>query len=215
MPTVSALALGAYCLRKLHYRRQTGWDSDRANSEAWKLAGRYPELLSRTISSQRLDTDPGTIAAALRRSRARLPEVWPALRDGSPNRIHLEGQDCRGVAARVIERDPPIPTFVSGGRPPDEGVWHGHTVRAVALAKALAWQRQCQVDRTLVEYPQHGVIRSVSITGPRRAAYRRMLRAVDTMADPPPRTDNQAKCESCEYRERCGVRSRSLRSLRS
>lgn len=212
MPTVSALSLGAYCLRKLHYRQECGWDDGADQTTTRSLASKYPALLSGRVPRNRLGSNPDSVAAALRGSRDRLPAVWPTLRDTAPSRNRLQGQDCSGIAARVIDTDPPVPTFLSSGQPPAEGVWHRHSVRAVGLAKALAWERHCTVARTLVEYPRFGVIRSVPLTGRRRAAFRRVLRAVKTMDDPPSRTDDTAKCESCEFRDRCGVRSRSLRS---
>jgi CRISPR-associated exonuclease Cas4 len=62
-----------------------------------------------------------------------------------------------------------VPTLVSPGEPPESGVWHRQTVRAVGLAKALAWERSREIPRVLVEYPAHAVVRGVR----RRPARRR------------------------------------------
>jgi CRISPR-associated exonuclease Cas4 len=86
-------------------------------------------------------------------------------------------------------------------------------VKAVGAAKALAWERETAVDRAYVEYPRHGVIRSVSLSTRNKAAYRRTLRAVRSMDGPPPRVDDDSKCDSCRFAEQCGVRTRSLKSL--
>jgi len=85
-------------------------------------------------------------------------------------------------------------------------------VRAVATAKALAWERERPVDRALVEYPAHGVVRTVDLTTGAKADYRRTLQAVRRTEGVPARTDDREKCTGCAYRERCGVRTRSLRS---
>jgi CRISPR-associated exonuclease Cas4 len=125
----------------------------------------------------------------------------------------VDGKDCRGVVDKVLDGDPPTPTLVSPGRPPERGVWHPQRVRAVAVAKALAWERERPVPAALVEYPAHGVVRRAEVTTRAARAYRRTLRTVRSMDGPPPRTDDDAKCEACDYRETCGVRTRSLRSL--
>jgi hypothetical protein len=140
--------------------------------------------------------------------------VDPAERDAL-----LTGQDCHGVAHKLLapgegdDPTPPTPVLVSGGVPPPAGVWEPQSVRAVALAKALSWQRERAVPRALVEYPAAGVVRPVRLTTRKKARYRELLRTVETLDGPPPRLDDDAKCESCEYRETCGVKSRSLRSL--
>ncbi|MGM0606394.1 MAG: CRISPR-associated protein Cas4, partial [Halobacteriota archaeon] len=85
-------------------------------------------------------------------------------------------------------------------------------VRAIAAAYALSWERETQIEQTLVEYPAYGVVRSVAVTPRRAATYRRVLRAVRSMDGPPPRVDDD-RCSSCVYRDRCGVRTRSVASL--
>ncbi|WP_435146559.1 hypothetical protein [Halobaculum sp. P14] len=108
---------------------------------------------------------------------------------------------------------PPIPVVVSPGEPAERGVWEPQRVRAVAAAKALAWECQRRIPKALVEYPAYGDVRTVRATTRNAAAYRRALRAVRSMDGPPPRLRGDAKCDGCAYRERCGVRTRSLRSL--
>jgi CRISPR-associated exonuclease Cas4 len=69
------------------------------------------------------------------------------------------------------------------------------------------------VERAFAEYPAHGVVRRVRLTTRNRAAYRKTVRTVERIDGPPPRVDDDAKCESCEYRADCGVKTRLLRSL--
>jgi len=56
-------------------------------------------------------------------------------------------------------------------------VWEPQSVRAVAVAKALSWEREREIPRALVEYPSVGVVREVRLTTRKKAAYRRALRA--------------------------------------
>jgi len=108
--------------------------------------------------------------------------------------------------------DPPVPTVVSPGEPPETGVWEPQSVRAVAAAKAVAWECEREVPRALVEYPSVGAVREVRLTTRKKAAYRRALRAARAIDGPPSRVDDD-RCSACDYRETCGVGRRSFRSL--
>lgn len=108
---------------------------------------------------------------------------------------------------------PPAPVFVSPGEPHETGVWEPHAVRAVAAAKALAWEREREIPRAFVEYPAYAVVREVRLGVRRTAAYRRALRTARGIDGPPPRLGGSPKCDPCPYREECGVATNSLRSL--
>jgi CRISPR-associated exonuclease Cas4 len=208
------LARAAYCPRQLYYaRREGGPDPPPSVRERRALAFRYPSL--RRASDDALRAEPiDRPPAAYRRALDALAERhdWPGLADPGARDALLEGRNCRGVVHKVLPGDPPAPTLVSPGEPPERGVWQPQRVRAVAAAKALAWEREREVPRALVEYPTHGVVREVTVTAGNAAAYRRTLRTVASMDGPPARIDDEAKCAPCEYREECGVRTRSLRS---
>jgi CRISPR-associated exonuclease Cas4 len=217
--TFGALARAAYCPRQLYYARRDD-DDGRPPPEARdrrSLAFNYPAL--RGADDATLDDEPIDVAPATYRTRLdRLADRadWPGLVDPAAREVRLEGRECRGVAHKIVEGedgDPPTPTFVSPGRPPDRGVWRPQRVRAVAMAKALAWERERAVPSALVEYPAHGLVRRVRLTTRNKAAYRKTVRTVRAVDGPPPRIDDEAKCDACDYRERCGVRTRSLRSL--
>ncbi|WP_251342226.1 CRISPR-associated protein Cas4 [Haloplanus halophilus] len=211
----AALARAAYCPRQYYYaRREEGDRPPPAARERRDLAFRYPELRDAgdaALASEPIEPPPAAYRTALDRLATR--EDWAALVDPGSREVVLSGRECRGLAHKVLDGEPPTPTFVSPGRPPERGVWRPQRVRAVAMAKALAWERGREVPAALVEYPAHGVVRRVRLTTRNKAAYRRTVRTVRGVDGPPPRIDDAAKCEACEYRERCGVRSRSLKSL--
>jgi CRISPR-associated exonuclease Cas4 len=210
----SDLRLAAYCPRKLYYaRRGDDRGAPPETLERRELAFRYPELLDATddaLARAPLAVSPREFRTNL--ERARDLDGWDALSDPAAREVLLEGKDCRGIAHKVVE-GPPRPSVVSAGDPPEQGVWEPQSVHAVAAAKALAYERERPVECAYVEYPAHGVVRRVRTTTHRKAAYRSALEAARSVDGPPPRLRGDAKCDPCEYREECGVRTRTLRSL--
>jgi len=211
----SDLRTAAYCPRKLYYRWRED-DPPTPPPEVRKrraLAFRYPDLLAaddRTLEDLPLAVDPGEFRANLARVRERFD--WEGLVDPEGIAVFLAGKDCHGIAHKVLA-DPPRPVLIAGGSPPAQGVWEPRSVHAVAAAKALAWERERPVERAIVEYPAHGVVRGVELTTRRTSAYRTALRAARSIDGPPPRLSNRSKCEACEFADQCGVKTRTLRSL--
>jgi CRISPR-associated exonuclease Cas4 len=212
------VATAAYCPRKLYYRRRQPADARETPPEVRRrraVAFRYPELLAddAALREAPVEVTPTQFRSRLGSAKARL-DCWGALADPDDRDVLLSGKDCRGVAHKRFEGPAgPSLSLVFTGEPPETGVWHPQSVRLVAAAKALSWERETRVERVYAEYPAHGVVRAVDV-GPRRSAeYREAVRAARTVDGPPPRVDSDAKCEPCEFREECGVRTRSLRSL--
>lgn len=207
------IALAEYCPRKLYYRQRDEEYEPPERDGRFELAFRYPELFdsSTKLRTEPIAVTPVTYRRNLGRSRARIG-AFDALCEPSSREAFLTGRQARGIAHKIIEQ-PLAPSIVSTGDPPEMGVWSPQTVRAVAAAKALAWEHETAVERAFIEYSTHGVIREIELTARRVGMYRRALRTVASIDGPPPRTRNTSKCESCEYRAQCGVRTRSLRSL--
>ncbi|WP_299267178.1 CRISPR-associated protein Cas4 [Halorientalis sp.] len=214
MHTFRDVETAAYCPRKLYYRRRAGPpDVPDEVAACRSLAFEYERLLDSDadLLAAPIEVSPTQFRSRLGRAKARL-DAWDALADPPAREQMLEGRECRGVAHKILE-EPLTPSLVFAGRPPDEGVWEPQTARLVAAAKALSWERETAVERAYAEYPAYGVVRTVPLTTRRKAAYRRAVRTADAVDGPPSRVDNNAKCSPCEFREQCGVRTRSLRSL--
>jgi CRISPR-associated exonuclease Cas4 len=213
MESFSALATATYCPRKLYYRRK---HDDCAVPDEVKrvrsLATRYEALLdpATDLTTEPIAVTPTQFRSNLGSVKARL-DCWDGLADPDRTDVLLEGKDCRGIAHKLLA-DPPVPVVVSAGKPPERGVWKPQSVRATAAAKALAWEREEPIQRAFVEYPAYGRIRSVRLTTRRKAAYRKALRIAESLDGPPPRLHDDSRCGPCEYREECGVKTRSLRS---
>jgi CRISPR-associated exonuclease Cas4 len=216
MPTFTDIGRAAYCPRQLYYARRDGDDGPDAAARArQELAFRYPAL--RAASDAQLESEPiAESPTAYREALDRLGERddWEALVAPTDTHVSLAGKDCRGRVHKLLDTGgETVPTLVSPGAPPERGVWEPQQVRAVGAAKALAWERGRTPPHALVEYPAHAVVRTVRLTTRAKAAYRRALRAVRALDGPPPRLRNTAKCRACPYRDRCGVKTRSMRSL--
>ncbi|RQH00987.1 CRISPR-associated protein Cas4 [Natrarchaeobius oligotrophus] len=217
--TFSDLRTAAYCPRKLYYRR--AGDGDREpppRVEAVRgLERRYEDLLE--ASPGALTNEPIAVPSVhyretLTGTRDRLVEAgeWQRLRDPRDRDVLATGRDCRGVVHKVLA-EPLEPVLLSTGEPPERGVWESQSVHAVAAAKALGYEEETAIERAWLEYPAYGVIRSIDLTTRRKARYRRALRTVRNVDGPPSRIHNRSKCDGCEYAGRCGVRTRTLRSL--
>jgi len=186
----------AYCPRKLYYRRREGVPSiPNEVATVRSLAFEYERLREddAALLAAPIEVDPATYRERLDRASERL-DAWDVLASPPARDVLLTGREARGVAHKVIE-EPLAPSLAFAGQPPDEGVWEPQTVRLVAAAKALSWERETPVDR--------------------KAAYRRAVRTADRVGGPPPRLDDEAKCRPCEYSEECGTTTRSLKSLLS
>ncbi|MFB6184737.1 MAG: hypothetical protein ABEI96_09305 [Haloarculaceae archaeon] len=210
------LETAAYCPRKLYYRRREA-DPDRTIPDRVRrrrtLAFDYERLLrsADARASAPLAVAPETYRDRLAAMRDRL-DAWDALVDPADRAVRLRGREARGVAHKVLDA-PLAPTLAFTGDPPEQGVWEPQSVRLVAAAKALSWERETPVEQAFAEYPAHGVVRAIDLTTRRKAAYRKAVRIADSVDSPPPRLSDDAKCGPCEYAADCGVRTRSLKSL--
>ena len=210
----SDLRTATYCPRKCYYRRR---EDDREPPpevrERRELAFRYREILDGAnladepiaVTETQLRTNLSCVKVHLEASEEL---CTPTERD-----ILVTGRECRGIIHKILDLDSPVPLLISAGSPPENGVWHPQTVHTVAAAKALSWERQTPVERAFVEYPTYGVVRAIELTTRRKAAYRGAVRTLESIDGPLPRLDSHLKCESCEYRTECGVKTHSLRSL--
>jgi len=203
----------AYCPRKLYYRCQDPDETERPAivAERRELAFEYETLLDgEELDTAPIEVTPTQFRSRLGCARAQLKR-WEQLTSPDEREAFLSGRECRGIVHKRLT-DPPSLSLVFAGQPPDNGVWRTQSARLVAAAKALAWEEETAIDTVYAEYPAYGVIRQVNIDPRRTAAYREAVRIADSIEGPPARINNEQKCEPCEYRSECGVRTRSLLS---
>ncbi|APX97654.1 CRISPR-associated protein Cas4 [Natronorubrum daqingense] len=217
--SLSDLRTAAYCPRKCYYRQTSDDDGEPPPvvDSIRTLATRYPELLSApagALEAEPIAVTPIQYRERLGATRDRLEGRghWDRLTAASVQHVYVAGRDCHGIVHKVLE-DPLEPVLISTGSPPEQGVWDSQSVHAVGAAKALSWEHDQRVEHAWLEYPAHGVIRRIKLSTRRKARYRRVLRSVRELDGPPARTTNRSKCSACEFATKCGVRTRTLRSL--
>jgi len=207
----------AYCPRKLYYRRNSPEDEDVPEivEERRALAFEYERLLGEeaAIRDAPIESTPTQYRSRLGCVKAKL-DCWDELADPTARNVFLSGRECRGIAHKLLDTGKsPSVSLVFGGEPPETGIWEPQSVRLMAAAKALSWERETEVQRVFAEYPAYGVVREIEVDARRTAAYRAAVRTADAVDGPPARTSNRSKCQPCEFRSECGVKTRSLRSL--
>jgi len=150
--TFRDLETAAYCPRKLYYRRREGPSEIPEEIERRRaLADDYERLLDddAALLAAPIEPDPATVRERLRAARDRLDD-WPALVDPEDTDVYLAGKDARGVVHKLVATDGgTVPSLVFAGRPPEQGIWEPQSVRLVAAAKALSWERESAVERWL------------------------------------------------------------------
>jgi CRISPR-associated exonuclease Cas4 len=215
MHAFRAVETAAYCPRKLYYRRRSPDEqTPEAVATRRELAFEYERLLAddSALREAPIEVTPTQFRSRLGCAKARI-DCWERLVDPADREVFLSGRECQGTVHKLLETTPPSASLVFAGQPPESGVWRPQSVRLMAAAKALSWERETAVERAFAEYPAYGVVREIPVDARRTAAYREAVRVADSIDGPPARTSNRAKCEPCDYRNECGVRTRSLRSL--
>ncbi len=205
----------AYCPRKLYYRRNSPDEEEipAIVSERRQIAFEYDHLLENNTALREapIEITPTQFRSRLGCVKARL-DRWEELVSPAGTEVFLSGRECRGIAHKVLD-SPPSLSLAFAGKPPEQGVWRPQSVRLVAAAKALSWEKETAVESVYAEYPAYGVVRQIDVDTRRTAAYREAVHIADSIDGPPARVSNSSKCTPCEYRGECGVKTRSLRSL--
>jgi CRISPR-associated exonuclease Cas4 len=206
----------AYCPRKLYYRKRDPEERTTPEEVARRreLAFEYERLLAddSALADAPIAVTPTQFRARLGSAKASL-DAWDSLVDPAERNVFCRGRECHGSVHKLLDGSSPSLSLIFGGTPPEQGVWEPQSVRLVAAAKALSWERETAVERVFAEYPAYGVIRAVAVDTRRTAQYRAAVRTADSIDGPPARTNQRSKCDPCEYQSDCGVRTRSLRSL--
>ena len=220
---VSEVRNAIYCGRQAYYeaRREACRLPSPETRILRELAYVYPVLADSPDDALRraeetagvsVSLDISGAADALAERRDDNPELWDSVARPDRAERYLENERLRGTVDKLSFDDDgsAVVSLVKTGTPPANGVWSSERVEAAALCELVS--TSYDVSCVVVEYPRVGALRRVEV-GPDDE--RTLERAIETLEEiekgvPPSRTDNRSKCESCDFKEECGVKTKSV-----
>lgn len=147
------------------------------------------------------------------------PDLWDVVAYPDREERYVENDRLRGTVDKLSfssgedeeeNEDSVVISLVKTGAPPADSVWSSERVEAAALRELVSTNGD--VSCVVVEYPRVGALRRVEVG---RDDERALERAIETLEEiekgvPPSRTDNRKKCESCDFKQECGVKTKSV-----
>lgn len=140
-------------------------------------------------------------------------ELWNAVAYPDREEKYYENDElCGTVDKRSFTEDGLVVSKVKTGTPPPNGVWSSDRVEATAVERLVSSAEETGVAYVVMEYPRVGALRCVEPGKDDERALESALEILEEIKNgiPPSRTDNRSKCESCDFREECGVETRSI-----
>ena len=225
---VSEVRNAVYCGRQAYYesKREACRLPSPETRVLRELAYLYPTVIESPEKALRraqetagvsVSLDLSGAADTLSGTRNDDPTLWDAVaRPDREERYLKNGRLCGTVDKLSFrdgedgERDSVVASLVKTGTPPANGVWSSERVEAAAIHELVSTNHD--VSFVVVEYPRVGELRCVEVG---RDDERALERAIETLEEieegvPPSRTDNRSKCESCDFKEECGVKTKSV-----
>lgn len=220
---VSEVRNAIYCGRQAYYeaRREACRLPSPETRILRELAYVYPILADSPDDALRRAEDTAGVsvsldisgaADALAERRDDNPELWDVVARPDREERYLENERLRGTVDKLSFDDDggAVASLVKTGTPPANGVWSSERVEAAAIHELVS--TSYDVSCVVVEYPRVGALRRVEVGSDDE---RTLERAIETLEEiekgvPPSRTDNRSKCESCDFKEECGVKTKSV-----
>lgn len=219
---VSEVRRSTYCGRQAYYESQR--EACRIPSPETRVlrevAHIYPLVIDSPADALRraerrtgvsVPLDLTDAADALAEEREENPERWEAVAHPDREERYFEGEDLHGAVDKLsFGGDGVLVSVVKTGTPPRNGVWGSERVEAAAVRRMVS--REHEFGGVVFEYPRVGALRRVELGRDDVRALERALETLDGIENgvPPSRTDNRSKCESCDFREECGVKTKSV-----
>lgn len=219
---ISEIRNAIYCGRQAYYeaKREACRVPSPETRVLRELAHLYPTFVESPDAALRRAEDTAGVsvsldlsdaADALAEEREDCPKLWDAVARPDREERYLENGQLHGTADKLSFNDErAVVSLVKTGTPPANGVWSSERVEAAAVRELVSTNHD--VSCVVVEYPRVGALRRVEVE---RDDERALERALETLEEiekgvPPSRTDNRSKCESCNFKEECGVKTKSV-----
>jgi CRISPR-associated exonuclease Cas4 len=219
---VSEVRNAAYCGRQAYYESQR--EACRLPPPETRVlrevAYLYPEVVESPedalreaceFASVSVSLDLKEAAERLVETRDGSPELWDHVAYPDREERYIETDRLCGTVEKLSFVDGGVVvSILKTGEPPRAGVWSSERVEAAAVRRLAS--SKGTVEKVIVEYPRVGAVREAKLG---KDDERALKRSLDTLEDvekgyPPPRTDDRTKCEPCDFKQDCGVETRSL-----
>jgi len=218
---VSEVRNAVYCGRQAYYEAQR--EACRIPSPKTRvvreLAHLYPTVVESPDEASRrarenagvsLSLDLSDASDALAEARDD-SELWDIVAYPDREERYVESDVLHGTVDKLsFTEEGVVVSVVKTGAPPANGVWQSEHVEAAAFERLVSATQN--VRFVVVEYPRSGALRRVEVG---KDDVRALERARETLEEigkgiPPSRTDNRSKCESCDFKQECGVKTKSV-----
>lgn len=219
---VSEVRRAVYCGRQAYYESQR--EACRIPSPETRVlrevAYLYPTVVESPDDALRraeemagvsTSLDLTDTADALAEEREENPGLWDAVAYPDREERYVESERLHGTVDKLsFGDDGVLVSVVKTGTPPQNGVWRSERVEGAAVRRMSSHEHD--IRGVVFEYPRVGAVRSVEVG---RDDARALERALEKLEDiekgvPPSRTENRKKCESCDFKDECGVKTKSV-----
>ena len=220
---VSEVRNAVYCGRQAYYERQReACRIPTAETRVLReLAYIYPTLIDSPEDALRRACETAGVSVALDISEAsetlaetrdERPRLWEGVARPDREERYVENGRLRGTIDKLSfeEDEGTVVSVVKTGTPPANGVWSSERVEAAAVHELASANHE--VGCVVFEYPRVGALRRIEVGNDDERGLERALGTLEEIDDgmPPSRTDNRTKCESCDFKKECGVKTKSV-----
>ena len=219
---ISEVRNAVYCGRQAYYesRREACRIPSPETRVLRELAYIYPTVVDSPEDALRRACETAGVSVALDLSEAaetltetrdERPKLWDEVARPDREERYFENERLCGTVDKMSFADDGVVfSVVKTGRPPADGVWSSERVETAAMRSLVSGAHE--VSHAVVEYPRVGALRRVDVGRDDERAFERSLETLEDIEEgiPPSRTDNRTKCEACDFREDCGVETKSV-----
>lgn len=160
------------------------------------------------------EIDPATLSPACREMEDQIPQLARSLANYIdlllPSEVEVDlRSDKLGLSGRLdrLVTKGRIPSIIRTGSAPEDGVWKRDRLMLAGYALLLAEKYGEKVKKGLVEYPRSEAVREAEIHSVDRSRVLRIRDRIQQIKEGQlPDRPEDARCETCEVKERCETR---------
>ncbi len=160
------------------------------------------------------EIEPEKLGLACREMEGQIPQLARGLASHIslllPSEVEVDlRSDKLGLSGRLdrLVTKGRIPSIIRAGSAPEDGIWKRDRLMLAGYALLLAEKYGERVNKGFVEYPRSASVREVEIHSVDRSRVLRIRDRIRQIKDGQlPDRPEDARCETCEVKERCETR---------